>query len=121
MAAFYDATGRKLNEDEWRYAFGLPASDNRITQWLVYQAKYVSDGTAAAGAAVASIWPDFKACSAELAPFFADPTLAHADIVERAYGFQPVARRQRRARASDALRALFTCPARTLCAAARKI
>src|ERR1700733_766368 len=70
MAAFYDATGRKLNEDEWRYALGLPASDNRITQWLVYQAKYVLMGRPPRVLPWHPSWPDYKAVLAELAPFF---------------------------------------------------
>jgi Methyltransferase domain len=72
MAAFYDATGRKLNEDEWRYALGLPASDDWITQWLVYQAKYVLMGRPPHVLPWHPAWPDFKAVLGELAPFFAD-------------------------------------------------
>jgi 2-polyprenyl-3-methyl-5-hydroxy-6-metoxy-1,4-benzoquinol methylase len=75
MAAFYDATGRKLNEDEWRYALGLPAGDDLITQWLVYQAKYVLMGRPPRVLPWHPAWPDFKAVLGELAPFFADRTL----------------------------------------------
>jgi 2-polyprenyl-3-methyl-5-hydroxy-6-metoxy-1,4-benzoquinol methylase len=74
MAAFYDATGRKLNEDEWRYALGLPATDNRITQWLVYQAKYVLMGRPPHVLPWHPAWPDYKAVLAELTPFFENPS-----------------------------------------------
>ena len=73
MAAFYDATGRKLNEDEWRYALGLPATDDRITRWLVHQAKYVLMGRMPHVLPWHPAWPDYKAVLAELAPFFANP------------------------------------------------
>jgi hypothetical protein len=75
MAAFYDATGRKLNEDEWSYAFSLPAGDNRITQWLVYRAKFLLMGRPPRVLPWHPAWPDFKAVLSELAPFFADRTL----------------------------------------------
>ena len=75
MVAFYDATGRKLNEDEWRYALGLPASDNWITQWLVYQAKYTVMGRPPRVLPWHPAYPDFKAVLNELAPFFADRKL----------------------------------------------
>jgi hypothetical protein len=73
MTAFYSATGRKLNEDEWRYALGLPASGNRITQWLVHRAKHVLMGHPPHVLPWHPYWPDFKAVLTALAPFFADP------------------------------------------------
>jgi hypothetical protein len=75
MAAFYDATGRKLNEDEWRYALGLPANDNWITQWLVYQAKFILMGRPPRVLPWHPAFPDFKAVLNELAPFFANRKL----------------------------------------------
>lgn len=75
MAAFYDATGRKLNEEEWRYALGLPASDNWITQWLVHQAKFILMGRPPRVLPWHPAFPDFKAVLNELAPFFADRKL----------------------------------------------
>jgi hypothetical protein len=75
MVAFYDATGRRLNEDEWRYALSLPASDNWITQWLVYQAKYTLMGRPPRVLPWHPAFPDFRAVLNELAPFFADRKL----------------------------------------------
>jgi hypothetical protein len=72
MAAFYDATGRRLNEEEWRYALDLPASDDPITQWLLYHAKYVLMGRPPRVLPWHPAWPDFKVVLSELAPFFAD-------------------------------------------------
>jgi hypothetical protein len=75
MAAFYDATGRRLNEEEWRYALGLPASDDPVTQWLLYHAKYVLMGRPPRVLPWHPAWPDFKAVLSELAPFFADQNM----------------------------------------------
>ena len=73
MTAFYDATGRKLNEDEWRYALGFPPSENRITQWLLYQAKYVLMGRPPHVLPWHPAWPDYRPCSPSWRRSFADP------------------------------------------------
>ena len=73
MATFYDATGRKLNEAEWRYALGLPASEDRFTQWLLWQAKFRIMGRPPHVLPWHPAWPDFKAVFGQLERFFADP------------------------------------------------
>lgn len=105
MAAYYDATGRKLNEDEWCYVLGLPASNNWLTQWLIYRARFVLMGRPPHVLPWHSTWPDFKAVLSELSPFFADPkqrllllsneptafTLSLADSGERVHRMRCVA------------------------------
>jgi 2-polyprenyl-3-methyl-5-hydroxy-6-metoxy-1,4-benzoquinol methylase len=71
--AFYGASGRKLKDDQWRYALSLPASDDRITQWLVNQAKFVLMGRPPHVLPWQPSWPDYKVLLAELAPFFGNP------------------------------------------------
>ncbi len=73
MATFYDATGRKLNEDEWRYALGLPASEDRVTQWLLWQAKFYILGRPPHVLPWHPAWPDFKVMLGQLERFFTDP------------------------------------------------
>ena len=99
LAAYYDATGRKLSEDEWRYALGLPASNDLVTQWLLYHAKYALMGQPPHVLPWHPAWPDFKTVLGELASFFADHhqrllmlssaptafTVALADSGERVY------------------------------------
>ena len=72
IAAFYDATGRKLDDDEWRYALGLPAADHWISKWLLQRAKYALTGKPPHVMPWHPDWPDFKAVLEELKPFFAD-------------------------------------------------
>jgi Methyltransferase domain len=75
MAAFYDATGRKLNEEEWCYVLGLPASNDWFMQWLIHKARYALVGRPPSVLPWHSAWPDFKVVLGELSPFFADPNL----------------------------------------------
>jgi hypothetical protein len=72
MAAFYDATGRKLTEDEWRYALGFPPTNDWLTRWLLYRAKYALMGQPPRVLPWHPDWPDLKTVLGELAPFFAD-------------------------------------------------
>lgn len=74
MAAFHDATGRKLDEEEWRYALGLPATKDWITNWLLWRAKYIAMGRPPRAFPWHPAWPDFKAVLRELAPFYSDPS-----------------------------------------------
>ena len=74
MAAFYDATGRKLSEEEWRYALGLPPGEDWLSRWLLWQAKYALLGRPPHVLPWHPNWPDYKAVLAELEPFFADQT-----------------------------------------------
>jgi Methyltransferase domain len=72
MAAYNDATGRKLKEDQWRYALGLPTNENRLTDWLLWRAKYVFMGRPPYVLPWHPIWPDFRKVLQELEPFFKD-------------------------------------------------
>ena len=72
MTAFYDSTGRKFNEDEWRYALGFPTSQNRITEWLLYRAKYVLMGRPPHVSLWNPAWPDYSTALSALVPFFRD-------------------------------------------------
>jgi hypothetical protein len=73
MAAFYDAKGHRLNDDEWRYALGLPAADHWISKWLLQRAKYALTGKPPHVMPWHPDWPDFRAVLEELNPYFADP------------------------------------------------
>jgi len=73
MAAFYDATGRRLDQHEWRYALGLPATENRILTWLLWRAKYALLGRPPWVPPWHPNWPDLNAVLNELAPFLTDP------------------------------------------------
>jgi 2-polyprenyl-3-methyl-5-hydroxy-6-metoxy-1,4-benzoquinol methylase len=75
MGAFYDATGRKLNEEEWCYVLGLPASNNWFMQWLIHKARYALMGRPPRVLPWHASWPDFKVVLGELSPFFADPNV----------------------------------------------
>jgi hypothetical protein len=104
MVAFCDATGRKLNEDEWRYALGLPIGTDRLSQWLYWQAKSALMGRPPHVLPWHPLWPDFQVVLREIAAFFTDPqqrllmlsheptafTLALADSGERVSRFRCV-------------------------------
>lgn len=72
IAAFYDAKGQKLSDEEWRYALGLPAADHWITKWLLQRAKYALAGKPPHVLPWHPDWPDFKTVLDELKPFFND-------------------------------------------------
>ena len=74
MAAFYEASGRKLNEEEWRYALGLPASEDWLTQWVLWQAKYALMGRPPHVLPWHPNWPDYRTVLREIDAFFTDPT-----------------------------------------------
>ena len=61
-----------MNE-EWRYALGLPASEDPLTQWLLWHAKFALMGRPPHVLPWHPAWPDFKAVFGELKPFFTDP------------------------------------------------
>jgi hypothetical protein len=102
MAAFYDATGRKLDDVEWRYALGLPASRDWLTEWLLYRAKFALMGRPPNVMPWHPAWPDYQVALGELQLFFNNPkfrllmlsneptafTLALADGGERVRRFR---------------------------------
>ena len=72
VAAFRDAKGQKLDDDEWRYALGLPRADHWVSKWLFQRAKYSLTGKPPHVMPWHPDWPDFKTVLEQLAPFFAD-------------------------------------------------
>jgi hypothetical protein len=72
IAAHYDAKGRRLNDDEWRYALGLPAAGHWLSKWLLQRAKYALIGKPPHVMPWHPDWPDFRVVLEELKPFFAD-------------------------------------------------
>jgi hypothetical protein len=102
IAAFKEATGRKLSEDEWRPVLGLPVSDDAFSQWLLWRAKYTLVGRPPHVLPWHPLWPDFQAVLREIEPFLTDPrqrmlmlsngptafTLAFADSGERVSRFR---------------------------------
>lgn len=99
MAAFNDATGRKLSSDEWRLALGLPVASGWFTDWLVWRAQYALLGRPPHVFPWHPFWPDFRPVLKELEPYLSDPaqrllmvsnaptifTVSFADSGERAY------------------------------------
>jgi hypothetical protein len=102
IAAFKEATGRKLSEDEWRRALGLPVTDDPFSRWLLWRAKYALLGRPPHVLPWHPLWPDFQAVLREIDSFFTDPkqrmlmlshgptafTLAFADSGERVSRFR---------------------------------
>jgi 2-polyprenyl-3-methyl-5-hydroxy-6-metoxy-1,4-benzoquinol methylase len=73
MAAFHDATGRKIEMNEWRYALGLPEEYDWLTEWLIWRAKYMIMGRPPYVLPWHTSWPDFQIVLKELESFFIDP------------------------------------------------
>jgi hypothetical protein len=73
MAAFYEVGGRKLNEEEWFYALGLPEVPNRLTNWLMWHSKFALMGRPPHVLPWHPAWPDFRTVFREIDSFFADP------------------------------------------------
>ena len=67
IAAFYNATGRRLNDEEWRLAMDSEAA---LKQWLRFHVKYM--GRPPHVALWHPSWPDFRIVLKELASFYAD-------------------------------------------------
>jgi len=72
VAAFYNATGRRLNDEEWRLAMSPLASDGALTQWLRLRVKYTVMGRAPYVPPWHPSWPDFRIVLKKLASFYAD-------------------------------------------------
>jgi hypothetical protein len=73
MAAFYEVGGRKLNEEEWFYALGLPEVPNRLTNWLMWHSKFALMGRPPHVLPWHPAWPDFRTVFREIDSFFTDP------------------------------------------------
>jgi hypothetical protein len=73
MAAFYEVGGRKLNDEEWFYALGLPEIPNRLTNWLMWHSKFALLGRPPHVLPWHPAWPDFRTVFREIDSFFTDP------------------------------------------------
>ncbi|MGD0151488.1 MAG: class I SAM-dependent methyltransferase [Xanthobacteraceae bacterium] len=73
MAAFYEVGGRKLNEEEWYYALGLPEIPNGLTNWLMWHSKFALMGRPPHVMPWHPAWPDFRTVFREIDSFFTDP------------------------------------------------
>jgi 2-polyprenyl-3-methyl-5-hydroxy-6-metoxy-1,4-benzoquinol methylase len=73
MAAFYEATGHKLNKEDWRFALGLAGNENWLTQWVIWHAKYVVMGRPPQVLPWHPNWPDYRTVLREIDSFFTDP------------------------------------------------
>ena len=73
MAAFYEVGGRKLNDEEWFYALGLPEVPNRLTNWLMWHSKFALMGRPPHVLPWHPAWPDFRTVFREIDSFFTDP------------------------------------------------
>ena len=72
MAAFYEVGGRKLNDEEWFYALGLPEVPNKLTNWLMWHSKFALMGRPPHVLPWHPAWPDFRTVFRELDSFFTD-------------------------------------------------
>jgi SAM-dependent methyltransferase len=74
MAAFYEATGRRLSKEEWQFALGTQAGENWLSQWVLWQAKYVVMGRPPQVLPWHPLWPDYRTVLREIDSFFTNPT-----------------------------------------------
>jgi Methyltransferase domain len=74
IATFYDAKGRKIEEDEWQYVLGARGASNGFNDWLLWRAKGALLGQAPRVFPWHPAWVDFRMVLQELEPFFADPS-----------------------------------------------
>ena len=73
MAAFYEATGRRLSKEEWQFVLGTQAGENWLSQWVLWQAKYVVMGRPPQVLPWHPHWPDYRTVLREIESFFTDP------------------------------------------------
>jgi hypothetical protein len=73
MAAFHEVGGRKLNDEEWVYALGLPETPNKLTNWLLWHSKFALMGRPPHVLPWHPAWPDFQTVIREIDSFFTDP------------------------------------------------
>ena len=74
MAAFHEVGGRKLNNEEWIYALGLPETPNKLTNWLLWHSKFALMGKPPHVLPWHPAWPDFQTVIREIDTFFTDPS-----------------------------------------------
>ena len=101
MATFYDATGRRLTDNEWRLALGMPPS--RLSERLYWRAKYLLWGRPPYVRPWHPAWPDMRVVFREIGAFFTDLAGASFAAVERADADEHRSCRQRRTRGAAAV------------------
>ena len=74
MAAFHEVGGRKLSDEEWFYALGLPEVPNRLTNWLVWHSKFALMGRPPHVLPWHPAWPDYRVVFREIDSYFKDPS-----------------------------------------------
>jgi SAM-dependent methyltransferase len=73
MAAFREAGGQKLNDDEWSYALDLSEVPNKLTTWLLWHSKFSLLGRPPHVLPWHPAWPDFRTVLREIHTFFIKP------------------------------------------------
>jgi hypothetical protein len=73
MAAFHEVSGRKLSDEEWFYALGLPEVPNRLTNWLLWHSKFALMGRPPHVLPWHPAWPDYRVVFREIDAFSKDP------------------------------------------------
>ncbi len=121
MAAFHEVGGRKLNDEEWIYALGLPETREQLTNWLLWHSKFALMGRPPHVLPWHPAWPDFQTVIREIDSFYTDPNQRMLLLSNEPTAFSRGAGRQRRAHSPAALPPVPEKPARALRAVARQI
>jgi hypothetical protein len=74
MAAFHEAGGHRLSDEEWFYALGMPEVPNRLTNWLLWHSKFALMGRPPHVLPWHPAWPDYRVVFREIGSFFKDPS-----------------------------------------------
>jgi hypothetical protein len=72
IAAFNEATGRRLSRDEWRLVLGLPLMNSRFEEWMLDVARFVMFGQPPNVRLWHPRWPDYHLVAAKLAKVIGD-------------------------------------------------
>ena len=75
LAAYHEATGRKLKLDEWRLVLGLPdpaAHESWISDWVVEKIRFAMFGRPPTVRPWHPRWVDYRQITRKLAPFLRD-------------------------------------------------
>ena len=73
MAAFHESGGRRLSDEEWFYALGLPEVPDKLTNWLLWHSKFALMGRPPHVLAWHPAWPDYRVVFREIDSFYKDP------------------------------------------------
>ena len=75
LASYHEATGRKLNLDEWRLVLGLPdpaTHESWVADWVVEKIRFAMFGRPPAVRPWHPRWPDYRQILGKLQPFLGD-------------------------------------------------